>query len=682
MRPSKNRTVFAVALCVCGSAVQGAVIHVNAAAAPGGNGSSWSSARNNLRLALDAAQSGDQVWIARGTYKPDTVLDRGVRFRIRNGVQVYGGFVGNETSIDQRPADPDPGVSDPAFDTVLSGEIGAPGMDDNTVTLVDMEFASSSTRLDRVVVRDGSSASRGGGMRCFSTAAIISEVLFTNNRADGGAIWIEFGNDTLVENCRFVANTAGSEGGAMLVRQGSAIIRGCTFENNTASIRGAGIALAFSGSVVVENSVFRGNNGPFGGGGAIGAVLSSSVTVRDSQFINNTLPYVQVASGGGAINMNTGTMLVERSTFDGSVAGQGGAFDNQGSSATFRDCTFRNGLSNFGGAINNPIGTLELERCIFESNVGGAGGAIHTRSSLTATGCIFRSNSTFAPVNNGGAVYLGGPADFTDCLFELNQSNAGGAIYAIGGPGTYERCSFVGNFAHASGGTFWHQSGSHTYTNSVISGSTSLLSFGFGGVLFHANGSGSFINCTIANNSGGQEAIRHGSGTLSIVNSIVRNAGVELVGAIDVSYSNVEGGAPGVGNIDAAPTYVDAASADYRLAPGSAGIDAGQNAALPLTSTLDLAGLNRFVDDLATLDSGVGAGPIVDMGAYELQSAPVPCPGDADGNGGVNFNDITTVLANFGSSVPGFGPGDADGNGSVNFNDITTVLANFGSSCA
>jgi hypothetical protein len=66
----------------------------------------------------------------------------------------------------------------------------------------------------------------------------------------------------------------------------------------------------------------------------------------------------------------------------------------------------------------------------------------------------------------------------------------------------------------------------------------------------------------------------------------------------------------------------------------------------------------------------------------ECESAPVPCPGDADGNGMVNFADITNVLANFNNVYPsGDGPGDANHNGVVNFADVTAVLANFGAPC-
>jgi len=64
-------------------------------------------------------------------------------------------------------------------------------------------------------------------------------------------------------------------------------------------------------------------------------------------------------------------------------------------------------------------------------------------------------------------------------------------------------------------------------------------------------------------------------------------------------------------------------------------------------------------------------------------AAPVCCPGDADASGAVNFDDITSVLGNFGSTgtVGQNGNGDADCNGSVNFDDVTTVLGNFGTSC-
>jgi Ca2+-binding EF-hand superfamily protein len=62
-------------------------------------------------------------------------------------------------------------------------------------------------------------------------------------------------------------------------------------------------------------------------------------------------------------------------------------------------------------------------------------------------------------------------------------------------------------------------------------------------------------------------------------------------------------------------------------------------------------------------------------------AAAPPCPGDADGSGAVNFDDLTAVLGSFGTSPRAFGPGDANGDGTVSFDDITTVLGNFGVIC-
>lgn len=79
---------------------------------------------------------------------------------------------------------------------------------------------------------------------------------------------------------------------------------------------------------------------------------------------------------------------------------------------------------------------------------------------------------------------------------------------------------------------------------------------------------------------------------------------------------------------------------------------------------------------------GLFGGASFDFDFEILPLAPPDCPGDADGNGEVNFADITNVLTNFGADYSsGTGPGDADRNGVVNFADITNVLTNFGAVC-
>ena len=74
----------------------------------GGDGSSWTTALGDVQAAIDAAASGDSVWIATGTYYPSSVRELegaelfGYSFELKDGVSLYGGFKGNETSLSER----------------------------------------------------------------------------------------------------------------------------------------------------------------------------------------------------------------------------------------------------------------------------------------------------------------------------------------------------------------------------------------------------------------------------------------------------------------------------------------------------------------------------------------------------------------------------------------------------
>jgi hypothetical protein len=74
------------------------------------------------------------------------------------------------------------------------------------------------------------------------------------------------------------------------------------------------------------------------------------------------------------------------------------------------------------------------------------------------------------------------------------------------------------------------------------------------------------------------------------------------------------------GNIDADPQFVNAEDGDLHLQSISPAIDAGDNSALPSSVTTDLDGNPRFVDIPTVSDTGSGTPPIVDMGAYEVQT--------------------------------------------------------------
>ena len=99
-----------------------AIRYVKTTATGSGNGSSWANASGNLQAMIDASASGDEVWVAAGTYKPTayptgctnctTTRDRA--FILKNGVKVYGGFAGTESLLTQRNIAGNP--------TILSGD--------------------------------------------------------------------------------------------------------------------------------------------------------------------------------------------------------------------------------------------------------------------------------------------------------------------------------------------------------------------------------------------------------------------------------------------------------------------------------------------------------------------------------------------------------------------------------
>lgn len=676
--------VPALALLALAVPAYAAVIHVDVSAPPGGDGTTWATSRSDLRQALAAASTGDEVWVARGIYVPTSTADRTIRFSIPRGVNVLGGFVGDETDPGQRPEDPDPAAADPASDTILSGEIGAPGAGDNTMMIVELQAPTAGTRLERLVITSGTNESgRGGGVRIAHGSATVAECLFINNQAsEGGALWLDNSPASVIEDCIFVANTAAS-GGAIVTMFSTPTVRSTRFESNSSTSSGGAVVNTFGGGGAYENCDFIDNATGGVGGGAIasfGQPTPFSLALTDCTFTNCRAAAAPVAAFGGALYSNGGaSMIATRCTFDSCSANQGGATNDQGGQLTrYNQCIFRNGSGGFGGAalFYTPV---TFDACLFENcTATSAGGAVMVSGPGTFNACEFRSNRVTAGTNNGGAAYLSSPASFTDCDFSLNSTSAGGAIYMAGSAHSFDRCRFDANAATGSGGAFFSSGASSaTFTNSLFIANSS----GFYGAVGTTNsGPVSFINCTLAGNTAPQFVVRAFS-AVTIANCIIANPGNELSGSITATYSDVQGGFAGAGNIDADPLFADPSSGDYSLLPASPGIDAGNNSAVPPAVVADHAGMPRFVDDPSAPDTGVGPAPVIDMGAYEAQSPPAHCPGDADGNGTVNFADITSVLTNFNIATTPGGEGDANADGVVNFSDVTSVLTNWGSDC-
>jgi len=180
---------------------------------------------------------------------------------------------------------------------------------------------------------------------------------------------------------------------------------------------------------------------------------------------------------------------------------------------------------------------------------------------------------------------------------------------------------------------------------------------------------GSFVNCTIAAN---QNHGLHTDRSLPTLASCIiwANSASAIVGPASVTYSNVQGGFTGEGNINADPCFVAAGfwanasdhnlpaepndpnavlftEGDYHLLKGSPCIDSGNPDASPdEAGQSDLDGYPRFMD-------GNGDGVAnVDMGAFEAGWFFWSCPywpaGDIDGNGYVGASDVSSIINFYG----------------------------------
>ncbi|MHC4786821.1 MAG: right-handed parallel beta-helix repeat-containing protein, partial [Planctomycetota bacterium] len=442
---------------------------------------------------------------------------------------------------------------------------------------------------------------------------------------------------------------------------------------------GGGMSNEYS-SPTLTNCTFSGNTAtPFYGGGMYNA-NSSHPTVTNCTFTGNIGGY----EGGGMYNNQFCNPTVTDCTFEGNTAGAGGGMSNQNSALTVTDCTFSENTAQHGGGIRNYNGSSPtVTGCTFTGNDGGlsGGGMYNYESSPTVANCEFTSNN--ASRGAGMLNQQGSHPTVTSCVFTSNEGEYGGGLYnTYGSNSTVTNCTFRYNTAGWFGGGMDNKLSAPTVTNCTFASNSGF----FGGGMFNEeNASPTVTNCTFIDNQAG-----YGGGIFSKVNSSPTLANCILWGdtpdeialensTITVTYSNVQGGWAGTGNIDADPTFADA---DGRLAPGSPCIDAADNTAVPADTEdldgdedvtepvpFDLDGNPRFADDTGTPDTGSGDPPIVDMGAYEFLGTtlividfdpPDESPaegeairqatGDLDGNGTI---DVVVVIPNEDPTVPG-----------------------------
>ena len=267
------------------------------------------------------------------------------------------------------------------------------------------------------------------------------------------------------------------------------------------------------------------------------------------------------------------------------------------------------------------------------------------------------------------AGYAGGPVIIANCTFVGNLAEYGGGLAITGGIAHVINCRFEGNQAFL-GGAMYVDYGDGTLSNCLFTGNTATHGGG-SGVYADPTSDVSLVNCTLV----GNESASHGIVAYevsSIANSIFwGNGSTPIYGALSVTYTCVEGGHAGEGNIDAVPLFADGGGGEYRLSLVSPCLDAGNSGAL-LPDIADLDG-DLVTDEPTPLDLLLARRVLdgaVDMGAYER------CRYDLSGDGIIDVVDLLELLGAW-STDPG-GPPDFDGNGEVGIEDFLELLGNWG----
>ncbi len=325
--------------------------------------------------------------------------------------------------------------------------------------------------------------------------------------------------------------------------------------------------------------------------------LGKAITIRSTDPADPEVVAATVLDAGGAgtavrIIFGEGpTTILDGLTITGGNGSLGGGLEISLSDPVIRRCVITGNTASQGGGVYLSVSDVLFDRCRFEGNSAGDGGAV------------------FADATGGARV--------VDSAIVGNTAARGAGIRSTFAQLRVQGSEVAENEASDRGGAYFGSNSRLRVVSSLIRDNVAPL-----GGAFRLEGDGvTARNATIVGNVATTEGFGSvGSGFQAqpiFYNSIVRDNGpTPFDGWLTpfVRFSNFEGGAPGAGNIDADPQFVDPMMGDYRIASGSPSRGAGADGRVPSYDFRDLAGDARI------------QGATVDQGAFEVRASVVPPP--------------------------------------------------------
>jgi large repetitive protein len=628
----------------------------------GGDGTTWSTARNGLQSAINEATllapsstNAVEVWVMAGTYKPTTDGDRTMSFSLGNDVAVYGGFLGDESALQMR----DEGLTEVNGvliftgdrETFLSGEIGSSFATSNSCHVISNTGLNASAVFEGFTVTRGNTNApcnpgAGGGMYNDNSSPTIAHVAFIDNHADdftdnGGGMYNNTGSNPTLTNVLFSGNTANNSGD------------------------GGGMYNGANTSPTLTHVAFNGNHadGWTGKGGAMYNHTSSSPTLTHVTFSGNTAN--NAGDGGGMYNYTDSSPTLTHVTFSGNIASDagGGMYNGSNTTVALTDVAFignsANSSGGYGGGMHNAsASTATFTRVIFQDNIAGKyGGGLYNRNTVLGMSHVsfLRNTATSPSASKGGGMYnTGVTCDMGHMEFVENLSGGhGGGMYNSSSTVSIVNAVFVKNrvtSSSADGGAMYNTSSNPTIVNATFVENTATGSTGTGGALYNSSTSYPVVTnsifwnntATISGNDirgttnldltfsalpGGHDPSTDANNQIISLNpnnspfvGICKDAGGQEIAGHTTSADCQANGAtwessPQSGNDGLWGTdddmLAELSDCPLSLAPELCWIDSGSNSVA--TAATDLLGNTRIVD---TDGDGVAT---VDLGAYEAQ---------------------------------------------------------------
>ncbi|QDU66827.1 right-handed parallel beta-helix repeat-containing protein [Engelhardtia mirabilis] len=387
------RALFAIALAAPLSApfAEAATIHVDAAATGAADGTTWTDAFGDLQSALAAASAGDEIWIAAGVYTPSDI-DATASFVLVDGVALYGGFAGGETSLAQRDW-----IANP---TRLSGDIGQ-----------DDEVGSG---LSWYLSWNIHSANSGHVLRAQNVGAGTIVDGLTVEAGLLGPAGTPAGSELMV-------------GGGLYCRDASPVLRNVTFAHCEAAFASGGAAYVFDASPIFEDCSFLENYTHLGNAGALYVAGASEPTIRRCSFARNVAVAASGDASGGAVYL-FGTLPVEVT---------GCLFEDNQTKQFYS-------VSNYpthGGGLSSFLAGVEIRDCVFRRNRSQLGAGLMTWGPTLVVNSVFADNVAFEVPGTitdqggwGGAAmvnsYAGAELRMVNCTVAHNTAVKYAGLYA------------------------------------------------------------------------------------------------------------------------------------------------------------------------------------------------------------------------------------------------------------